>query len=303
MRLSGILTLVLVSFGTHPSWAQLGDSLISHAEEIAAFREAKALAIDPSGILFVVDAGSENLQSFEPLGKPIQTYGGPGTANGQFDEPTDIDPTNGLLWVVADAGNSRLQRFSRKFQHLESLQVARVTRFTPGVTERTANIGGEGSVQEADGFPIAVVVTRTSETFAIDAAQNVVLKWDASRRRQQAIGGFDSGEGALVEPIALAANDNSLFVADRELASVLAYDFFGGYERTFAPGRAEEVKALAVVEQDLWIVLPNKVMIYEAQGGLRSVLDVDMGEELVDVDFYAGYVYFLTSTRLLRTAL
>ena len=295
--------ILFILFGIAPlALAQPADTLITQAVALATFDEGRALGIDPSGTLYVVDAGQDVVLQLGPDGEELARLGGPGAEEGQFDEPADIDPTNGLLWVVADAGNSRLQRFSRTFLHLETLPVARIERFTPGVAERTVPIG-DGGFDDADGRPTAVAISNANEIFAVDEAQGLVLKWDAGRRLERAIGGYDAGEGTLVEPVALAVDANSLYVADRGHAAILVYDLFGGYVRMLAQGRVDAVHALTLTQDQLWIVLPERILIYQLRGRLQRVVDVQLSEPLVDVAHNKGMTYLLTPTRLLRTTL
>lgn len=295
--------LILLIATVHPAMAQPADTLVTEAEVLAQFDEARALGVDASGTLFVVDAGKDVVLQLDPGGGLLASLGGPGVHEGQFDEPADIDPTNGLLWIVADAGNGRLQRFSRTFLHMETLPVARIDHFTPGVAGRTVPVGEEGGFEEADGRPIAVVTSNANEIFAIDEAQGLVLKWDSSRRLERAIGGYDDGDGALVDPVALAVDAASLYVADRGQAAVLVYDLFGGFIRVLAPGRAEDVRAVTIAGNQRWIILPERILLYHARGRLLRVLDVQLGEPLVDAAYYNGTTYLLTPTRLLRTTL
>ena len=104
-------------------------------------------------------------------------------------------------------------------------------------------------------------------------------------------------------PVALATDAASLFVADPGQAAVLVYDLFGGYIRTLAPGRAADVRALTVVRDELWIVLPKRLLVYHTRGRLLRVLDVELGEPLLDVAHYGEMTYLLTTTRLLRAKL
>ena len=278
--------------------AQPVDSVLTDLTKLADFLEARALAVDPSGKLYVVDTGEDAVFQLSPSGVLLETLGGSGTGEGQFDQPMDVDPTNGLVLVVADAGNSRLQRFSRTFLPITSLPVGRIERFTPGSQAASLNIGSEGGVQEADGRPIAVITNNANETFAIDAIQKVVLKWDVSRRLERAIGGFDAGEGTLEDPVALAADEQSLFVADRGRAAVLVYDPFGSFVRMLAPGLAEDVRALSVAGDELWIVLSHRMLVYTTRGQLRQTFNVTLEEPLVDVQRVGSVLYVLTASQL-----
>lgn len=295
---SGIYVL-----GSAVASAQPADTLVTEAATLAFFENARALAVDPAGRLYIADAGEDVIVQLDADGQLLAYLGGPGTREGEFAEPSDIDPTNGLVLVVADAGNSRLQRFSKTFLFLEALPVTRAHRFTPGGAPRTDNLGDEGSADGADGRPIAVETSVANEIFAIDEAEGVVLKWDASRRFERVIGGFDAGAGALEVPVALATDRQRLFVADRGLAAVVVYDLFGGYIGTLAPGRADDVRALAVRDDALWIVLPERLLVYETRGRLRRTLDVRLGEPLIDVALRGRIAYLLTPTRLLATRL
>ena len=296
------ILLMLLSVSPY-AMAQPADTLITQGIELASFDEARALGIDPAGKIYVVDAGKDVVVQLGPDGTILASLGGPGAHEGQFNEPADIDPTNGLLWVVADAGNSRIQRFSRGFLHLETLPVARVERFTPGVAGRTVPVGDGVGLGDADGRPTAVAISIANETYVVDEAQGLVLKWDASRRLERAIGGYDAGEGALREPVALTVDATSLYVADRGHAAVFIYDLFGGFIRALAPGRLENVSALLAVQDQLWIGLPERILQYTIRGRLHRVIDLKVGEPLVDIAHYNGATYVLTRTRLLRMTL
>ena len=234
----------------------------------------------------------------------LTTLGGPGADEGAFDGPADVDPTNGLVLLVADAGNGRIQRFSRAFLFLEALPVGERlgetvggarTRFGSGRERRT---GGSGL-----GRPVAVAASPSGETYAIDATERHVIRWDEGRRVERTIGGYDAGEGALQDPVALAADEASLYVADRGRQAVLVYDAFGGYVRTLADGFAPDVQALSRTGDELWVVLPERLLVYGTDGRLRRRLDVRLGEGLVDALRVGDALYVLTPTRLFRTGL
>jgi len=278
--------------------AQPADTVITAAEPLARFEEARAVAVDPAGLIYVADAGADVVYRLRADGAVEAVLGGPGTGEGQFDKPSDVDPTNGLILVVADAGNSRLQRFSRQYQFLEALPVG--TGAGRGPTFRS---GEEAVLDRSKGEPVAVITSNTEDVFAVDAEQRVVLKWDRNRRLERVIGGAEEGDGALMNPVALAADARSLYVADRGRAGVLVYDLFGGFVRVLAEGRAQGVQGLAVFESRLWIVLPHRILVYHTRGRLEKVLDVALGAPLVDVAVQDGRLYLLTTTQLYRIRL
>ena len=276
------------------------DTTITEAVELATFVEARALAADPSGVLYVVDGGRDVVQKLASTGAVLATLGGPGAGEGEFDGPTDIDPTNGLVLVVADAGNGRLQRFSRAFLFLEAVPVGSVT----GSEARLGTASRYGSARDrlggpGTGRPTAIAVSPSGETYAIDETEGYVIRWDEDRRTLRTLGGYDAGEGALDDPVALAADEASLYVADRGQAAVKVYDAFGGYVRALAHGLATDVQALTLTGDALWIVLPRRVLLYTTDGRLHRAIDVEVGEDLVDAVRVGRLTYALTRTRLL----
>jgi DNA-binding beta-propeller fold protein YncE len=60
----------------------------------------------------VVDFDNHRVQAFAAAGKFLLQFGGQGSANGQFNHPTDvaIDAQKGILYV-SDWGNHRIQKF------------------------------------------------------------------------------------------------------------------------------------------------------------------------------------------------
>lgn len=75
----------------------------------------QGVAFDPTdGSLLVADSGNDRIQRFDILpsgqGEWVATYGGPGSAPGEFDVPTEIAVADdGTIWV-ADTRNYRIQR-------------------------------------------------------------------------------------------------------------------------------------------------------------------------------------------------
>ncbi|NBC16542.1 MAG: hypothetical protein GVY18_04400 [Bacteroidetes bacterium] len=266
---------------------------------IATFEEAQALARDGRGSLYVVDGGPNVVVQLDPDGTLLRTLGGSGTAPGAFYDPRDVDPTNGLVLVVADAGNGRLQRFSRQFVPLEVLPVVRVDRYVPEQAGQPIySLGERGEVGTPEGRPIAVITNAADETFAVDAAQGIVLKWDPQRRLERAIGGYDAGDGTLSDPVALALDDRYLYVADRTEAGVAVYDHLGSFVRWIGRDQLVDVRALTVAEGQLWCVLPDRVRAYDATGRHRRELAIATEAPLVDVSVTEDVLYVLTSRRL-----
>ncbi|MGF6873543.1 peptidyl-alpha-hydroxyglycine alpha-amidating lyase family protein [Paraburkholderia sp. MM5477-R1] len=79
-----------------------------------AFNRCTHTALSPEGNIYVSDGyGNARIHIYSPDGKPLKSWGGPGTDPGQFNVPHNIcaDPDG---WVyVADRENHRIQVFDR----------------------------------------------------------------------------------------------------------------------------------------------------------------------------------------------
>ena len=278
------------------------DERVTDFDRLATFDEAAALAVDPSGVIYVVDRGSNSIKILKSTGSVDRELGGPGAGEGQFYGPADIDPTNGLVLVVADAGNGRIQRFSSEFLFLESLPVNGISEASQGrrphYRQREQDL-----IEGSGGQPIAVRTSQNNTMYAIDAAENVVLKWDVDRNLEYAIGAYDQGQGALLEPAAIALEATALYVADRGHEAIFVYDAFGGFDRSMAEGLCGDARALELVDEWLVLALSDRLLWYQKRGRLERVISLDLPEDIVDIAFWGNALYVLGVKTLYRTVL
>lgn len=297
--MSIVIACLLAGIGVIPAGAQpAGDTLFAEPVPVAVFDDARALATDPFGRLYVADAGRDVVVQLAPSGLVLATLGGPGSGDGEFHDPSDVDPTNGLLLLVADAGNGRIQRFSRELAHLGSIRV-RGSQSMTGSSWSGATFSDGARGADADGRPVAVVSAGTREVFAIDADRHVVLRWDQNLRLTREIGGQDAGEGMLLDPVAVAVDDTrSLFVADRGRRAVLVFDLFGSYVRALGEGLLDDLRALVVQGRQLWVVQGHRISVYGTDGGLERTITPALDAPLVDLAFHPAGIFLLTSRGL-----
>lgn len=257
-----------------------------------AFADARALAVDPAGRLYVADAGRDVVLQLDPHGTVQVAIGGPGTGDHAFLAPAGVDPTNGLVLFVADAGNGRIVRLGRARQVLDA-------RAVPADAE--AILAGRPASGRL-GRPVAVASAPTGELFAVDAQAGVVLRWDARGALDRVIGGAEAGRGALRAPVALAlAPDGRLLVADQGHAAVLVYDAFGAFVRRLADGLARDVRFVSVDRDGgLLVTLPDRLLAYDPQGALAAVFTAVVPEALVAAVRSEHGIVALTPERLYR---
>ena len=259
-RLLGMLVLLLF---LPTIQAQPVDTLLTGLEHIASIPDARQLAIDAEGVLYIVTEREIVLVDVE--GQVQARLGGSGIDDGAFEEVADIDPGAGLIWVVADAGGGKLMRFSRTLLHLETLLVPPAGL---GESWRASREDPRSDELQDVGRPIAVAVGVGGELFAIEETAQRVLKWDASRRFERTIGDFDATRGQLQDPVSLAVDAEHLYVADRGLGAVLAFDYFGGFVRRYAA--RDDVSNVWAAGGELWVVLQDAVWVFAVGGRIRG---------------------------------
>ena len=293
----GGLGLLLLWGGTLGACGARGQapSATAAGTVLAQFEDARALAVDPRGRLYVADAGRDAVDILEPDGTRRATIGGPGSRPGAFDTPSDVDPTNGQLLLVADTYNGRVQRFSGEGQYLESLPVGRVERGASG--EWTFEDGRGGSPVQGQGTPIAVARDDEGAVFVLDARDRRLLKWSAVGQAEARLVGQ---AGQLQDPVALAVGPGRrLYVADAGREAVLVYDTFGTVRRRVT-GVCSAMQALTVHRDRLWVICADRVLGWDRAEGVVAEHPVDLEAPLVDVAFGRGHVYLLTETTLRR---
>lgn len=74
------------------------------------FNNPEGIAIDPSGNLYVIDAGKDSLFRFTTRGIEKYSFGGTGNGKEKFNKPHGVAYFDKILYI-ADTGNNRIVRF------------------------------------------------------------------------------------------------------------------------------------------------------------------------------------------------
>lgn len=277
---------------------ELPRELLTMPTPIATFDDATALDTAPDGTIYVTDRGADAVIVLREIDRIV--YGGPGTQSGQFDEPADIDAGNGLVIHVADAGNRRVQRFSREFRYLGSVPVSRAAFGTGALDPQNPGSSGDDT-RNTNGRPISVATSSTDDLFVVDEVEGVVLKWDLSLRPERVIGAFGSGDGALVQPVAVATDGSRrIYVADASLRSIVVYDVMGTFIRQVHIPGDDPPRSVAATETGMLVVTRNRIYVFD-ETGLSRVLEPSIAEPLVDVEAQGRSILVLTEKALFRT--
>jgi DNA-binding beta-propeller fold protein YncE len=82
--------------------------------------EPRGLDVDPvTGLIWSTDVATNSIQIFDHAGNIVDSFGGLGSADGQFDTPGGIAIAGSEVFV-ADFGNDRVQVFDKSGNHLRT---------------------------------------------------------------------------------------------------------------------------------------------------------------------------------------
>ncbi len=269
------------AFGAGQAVGQPADTLRAIPLSGAVFVDARALGIDPFGVMYVADAGRDVVYAMNASGERLAVLGGPGSREGAFDDPAGVDPTNGLMLYVADAGNRRIQILSRSGAWLGAIPMARSGE--DGAARVTYRRQDAAASDYASGIPAAVATSPANEMFVVDVDRGVIRKWDQDRRPAGVIGDASAGPGALLEPVDIAVGaEGLLYVADRGAESLMVYDQYGTFARSIGGGLAG-LSAVVATDDRVYAALERSLVAYDVTGRFERRLEMDMDMRIADI--------------------
>ncbi len=274
--------MLLLCLATAQAQAQPADTLQGLPWGVVTFVDARALGVDPAGRVYVVDPGAAALVVLEASGALQRVF--TGNADSPLREPVDVDPTNGLLVLVADAGAGKVYRLGKEGLLLEALG-----------GEQAPRLGSFDLPEENAPFvPAALASNRRGDVFVADARARRLIWWDGARQRRVL---SSPDDGLLVAPRGLATTDEALYVLDG--AAVLVFDFFGTPLRRFGTPAAAAALRVRRMGARIGLVGLQEIALYTPQGTLEHTL-IWQGPPLRDAALAQDALYLLTAQALYR---
>jgi len=248
-------------------------------------KEPQALAVDPSGFLYIADTGNQRILKWAPSGAPVAEIGGFGWGRDQFDRPVSIWAGNGLDAFVADQNNHRIVRYDKDLNYIAAMASSEAWpeafRF---------------------GFPRDAVLGAQAELFCLDGENRRVVKLDVLGQPQLAFGGIDAGEGRLVHPVRLqTVLPDRFLVSEEEPACVRVFDTYGNFLFTFGSGVLAQPAGMAHRSAG-WILVADRsngcVHVFrDYQPAGRFSAPTGGSCEPVDAAFWNDRLYILDAGR------
>ncbi len=273
------LTLILALAGCAGPPTALPTSVPAGTRETARFTDARAVAADASGRLYVADAGASRVAVFAPDGRAEATLGGPGTSDESLSEPVDVDPTNGQAVYVADAATGRVVRFTAERRAAEAIPIP------DGTTALDSRIDAPR------GRPVAVAAGGGTDLFVAEARRGIILVLDPARRVERTVG------RAPFRTLASMASDARGRLVVLDGVGVHTFDAFG------APGRDLDASTVGTVRS---VSIADGLVLVAGDGGVVLFRDgvvvgtMPSAVPLVDATVAGGDVWGLTRYTLVR---
>ncbi len=288
MKKPSILFFVLTVISP---WIFHSDILIAQGaggETVRAgsFTSATRCSVDPSGFVYVLDAGTNELLKYTTAGKVVCSIGGYGWTTLTFDQPADLSSPNGLDVYVADYGNHRIQRFDRNLNFISSLYLR-----------------DDENPDLRFGYPHGVDMDRFGALYLVDGENIRIMKFDATNVFERAFGGSEAGKGRLHSPSRVrVGSDDLVYVQDGN--SLVVFNVFGNFVRIIGDGLFSNLQTFALDQNALYALDSCTVRVLNHQGEVTRSYDLVReglvsGCEVKDFAVLGKQLYILTSKEII----
>jgi hypothetical protein len=252
-----------------------------------AFSTARAITIAPTGLVYIVDTGTNKVKVYTAGGDSVREVGGYGWGQLEFDRPYDVAAGSGLNVYVADYGNHRVQRFDKDLNYISSL-------YTRDADEASRRFG----------YPTGIAYSRLGDLFILDNENVRVVKVNSSSVVERNFGGIDAGKGRLWNPrhVCIAGSDLVCVLDDNR---IVVFDYFGNFIRTIGQEVLEEPHGLTAERDTLYTADRRGIMMFDVDGRLLGMLrpstahgDSTATDAINDLAVYEGRIYAVVSTQV-----
>ena len=266
---------------------QTATVVVDHS--VGSFTNAVSLSANAAGEVFVLDAGTNELLKFSPKGTLLSKIGGRGWGDLSFDSPTDVCASFALDVYVADYNNRRLQRFDRKLNFVQSLNIDNIgTTFSGGFT------------------PCASAISSQGELFILEADGRRVVKLNPAGQIEREFGSFDAGAGSLASPRDIAVTQSGkVVVLDTHRA--IEFDTYANFLSAIPFDPAFAPLSLNVDDRGIVVTDPRRIVRYSFDGRMEfdltsgSVMGLENSVEFRDACVVGSFLYILTPKNILAT--
>ncbi|KJU85619.1 NHL repeat containing protein [Candidatus Magnetobacterium bavaricum] len=185
------------------------------------------IGVDPSGYVYVSDTGNNRIQKLDSSGNSISKWGGPGSADGEFNSPMGLAVDQRGNVYVSDKGNHRIQKFDSngKFQ-----------------TSWSGN-GKDTDTKDDTAFaPDAITVDKNGDVYVVDTRSNNIVKYDTEGKllNQWQTNTLSKFNAITVD------NQGDVWAADAQSSTLQKFDKSGQRYKPIELEKTNTLRGLAV---------------------------------------------------------
>ncbi len=175
------------------------------------------IAVGPDGKIWVSERTNTRVSAYDQSGNLIHRFGSPGSGQGQFALPSDVEvDSHGYVWV-ADAVNNRIQVLNEEGEFITSL-----------------GSKGTGEGQLETDWWLRLALDAKGNVYVTDQGNHRLERWRAGNyfgAYKSASGTTGSGNGQfkVLNDVAIDPTDGTLWVSDDENDRIQHLDATGTY--------------------------------------------------------------------------
>ena len=241
----------------------------STGSEAGQLLAPNGLAIDSSGIIYVTEYSNNRIQEFNSKGESIGYLGkqGPGTENGQVQNPTDITiDSEGNFWVSED--HSQVQEFNSNGEFVRKF-------------------GSFGTGNGQFHIPSGVAVDGSGNVWVADFNNNRVQKFNSKGEFLLAVSSLGAGHGSFSHPTDLVVDPSDrIWVA--EGGHVVALSDGGEYLGEFSPSEGSPSAVALDATGYFWVGGSHHVEKWATPRTLNPNWRIE-GSSLAELEAWAPY--------------
>jgi DNA-binding beta-propeller fold protein YncE len=272
----------LIVFLIFTSFVELLSQTYIYEYSFGNFKDAAAFHVNPAGVIYAADRGTNEIYKLDTLGNVLKETGGYGWDRGAFDEPVDIFATT-LNIYVADKNNHRIQRFDKDLNFISQL-------YTRNADNPDLKFG----------YPLACATSNMGDLFILDSENTRILKFDLFGNFNSTFGSIDAGSFVLSHPLKMRiSQDNNIYVLDD--GKIIVFDQYGNGLQII--DAEKKLKNINIVHNILTTNTDDEIFILNlnvpsAQFNAVSLIGYDLNKSLINSLLYKGKLYVLTQNEI-----
>ena len=252
-------------------------------KSINSFSNASSFYINSAGIIFVTDAGKDNIVQLDTLGKVIYSIGGYGWQESAFDNPVDVF-ADALKVFVSDKNNNRIQQFDKNLNFISEIKTK------------------DSEIEEEQfGYPLSAVMSNQGDIFILDSDNSRIVKFNIFGDFIQNFGGYDYGNYSLQKPRQLAVSmSNNLFVIDENGINI--YDQYGnGIGKIKGE---DKFKSIRIIFSKMILTTAGKIYTSDLKSSPLKIEEIELSgfdnlPEIISAFQFKERLYVLTKNNIL----